>query len=114
MNLPMKTIKNYNHFNKTELQTDTSVCNCILGNSISATFTTMLIMAGLFRGMSNKKNSKDFRQDLLRLPPKFTYNPGLEEMLGEIQTRLDKSLQRWGNNDDQPDDYSKSNTSMRP
>lgn len=71
-------------------------------------------MVGLFRGMSYKKNSKDFHQDLLGLRPQFTKNPGLEEMLDEIQTRLDKSLQRWGNNDDQPDDYSKSNTSMRP
>lgn len=101
MNLPMEIIKNYNHLNKTELQT---ITNGIVGNYISATLITALVVVGLFPSMSFKKNSKNSQHD----------SRGFEGMLDEIQTRLNKSLQQWGNNDDQPDDYSKSNTNMRP
>jgi hypothetical protein len=104
MNLPMEIIKNYNHFNKTESQTYTSITNGIVGNYVSATLITALVVVGLFPRMSFKKNSKDSHHD----------SKGLEGTLDEIQTQLNKSLQQWGNNNDQPDDYSKSNTSMRP
>ena len=103
MNLPMKIIKNYNHFNKTELQTDTSVTNGIVGNYVSAALITALVVVGLFPSMSFKKNSKDFHHD----------SRGLEGMLDEIQNKLEQGLEKWGNINES-DHINTFNTTMRP